>query len=401
MSKIPVYRHKDGTPYVRPYLGTNAVTKKAIRPYKQFPKGLTDEEVQPLAQEWLSGFTPAAKYHVTDRLSDVLYRYVDILEANKKSPNTIKTYRSNVRCYIDPHIPNIRAGELKPYQVDALYNVLLMQGGRKGEGISPSKVINLHWMFAGAYKWFVTQGISEYNPIVSATPPEAPLYEAVAYNEQEFQMLSRALSEALREPADSPEAIFRKNAMFAAYLALNTGERCGELCANSKEDAQLARMMMHIGYTAVEEKEKGVYRKPKPKGKKTRNITLHESVCENIGGFYEWQRSYLAPAKAESWKRMICTDYKGGMLRPSKVSEAFKDMRDRVGLPKNTSFHTLRHTHATWLLLEGMNLKDIADRLGHAKESTTLEIYAHLMPGRDRMAADVFARAAAKMGGEI
>ena len=257
MSKIPVYRHKDGTPYVRPYLGTNAVTKKAIRPYKQFPKGLTDEEVQPLAQEWLSGFTPAAKYHVTDRLSDVLYRYIDILEANKKSPNTIKTYRSNVRCYIDPHIPNIRAGELKPYQVDALYNVLLMQGGRKGEGISPSKVINLHWMLAGAYKWFVTQGISEYNPIVSATPPEAPLYEAVAYNEQEFQMLSRALSEALREPADSPEAIFRKNAMFAAYLALNTGERCGELCANSKEDAQLARMMMHIGYTAVEEKGKG------------------------------------------------------------------------------------------------------------------------------------------------
>ena len=46
-----------------------------------------------------------------------------------------------------------------------------MQGGRKGEGISPSKVINLHWMLAGAYKWFVTQGISEYNPIVSATPP--------------------------------------------------------------------------------------------------------------------------------------------------------------------------------------------------------------------------------------
>lgn len=49
-----------------------------------------------------------------------------------------------------------------------------------------------------------------------------------------------------------------------------------------------------------------------------------------------------------------------------------------------------RIQHATWLLANGANLKDIAERFGHANESTTLRLYAHAMPGRDQRAAEVF-----------
>lgn len=60
-------------------------------------------------------------------------------------------------------------------------------------------------------------------------------------------------------------------------------------------------------------------------------------------------------------------------------------------LPKEASFHSLRHTHASILLANGMDLKTIAERLGHANESLTLKIYSHLMPGRDQAAAQTIA----------
>ncbi|WP_330619220.1 tyrosine-type recombinase/integrase [Vallitalea guaymasensis] len=44
----------------------------------------------------------------------------------------------------------------------------------------------------------------------------------------------------------------------------------------------------------------------------------------------------------------------------------------------NFNFHSLRHTHATMLLEAGANIKDIQDRLGHAKLSTTMDTYSHV-----------------------
>ena len=53
-------------------------------------------------------------------------------------------------------------------------------------------------------------------------------------------------------------------------------------------------------------------------------------------------------------------------------------------------FHTLRHTHATWLLYNGVDIRTVSERLGHAKVTTTLELYAHVLPGRDDLAAETF-----------
>ena len=89
-------------------------------------------------------------------------------------------------------------------------------------------------------------------------------------------------------------------------------------------------------------------------------------------------------------------------MRPGTVSIAFSRMRDKLGLPSRCTFHTLRHTHATWCLINGLNLKDLAYRMGHADESITLRTYAHLMPGRDEAAPEIFNRFLAhlKDGGE-
>ncbi|MEM6337684.1 MAG: tyrosine-type recombinase/integrase [Bacteroidota bacterium] len=48
-----------------------------------------------------------------------------------------------------------------------------------------------------------------------------------------------------------------------------------------------------------------------------------------------------------------------------------------AGLPESVHFHTLRHTSASWLAMEGISLFKIQKLLGHADISTTMR-YAHL-----------------------
>jgi len=52
--------------------------------------------------------------------------------------------------------------------------------------------------------------------------------------------------------------------------------------------------------------------------------------------------------------------------------------------------HDLRHTHATLLLQAGTPVKVVSERLGHANAMITRTVYAHVMPGMQRQAADAF-----------
>jgi integrase len=51
----------------------------------------------------------------------------------------------------------------------------------------------------------------------------------------------------------------------------------------------------------------------------------------------------------------------------------------------------LRHTHATLLLADGVPVKVVSERLGHASPTITLTVYQHVHPGMGREAADRFA----------
>ena len=53
-------------------------------------------------------------------------------------------------------------------------------------------------------------------------------------------------------------------------------------------------------------------------------------------------------------------------------------------------FHDTRHTHATELLLDGTSVSAVQERLGHKKESTTTDIYKHIIDGVQKTAMDQF-----------
>jgi len=74
------------------------------------------------------------------------------------------------------------------------------------------------------------------------------------------------------------------------------------------------------------------------------------------------------------------------------VTHAFANIARRAGL-EGFTFHSLRHTHASIMLQQGVSSKTVAERLGHSTVVITLDTYSHLTPGVKEDAVDRFEEA--------
>lgn len=79
----------------------------------------------------------------------------------------------------------------------------------------------------------------------------------------------------------------------------------------------------------------------------------------------------------------------GSILSRQCIYQSFKRMCKAADVPYH-SFHSLRHTHASILLSANVHPKIVQERLGHAKISTTLDTYSHLIPGIQQVAVKIF-----------
>jgi integrase len=71
----------------------------------------------------------------------------------------------------------------------------------------------------------------------------------------------------------------------------------------------------------------------------------------------------------------------------SLIKNHFKPLLKTEGLP-NIRLYDLRHTHATLMLSENQPVKVVSERLGHSSIRTTLDTYAHVLPGMQEEATN-------------
>jgi integrase len=80
---------------------------------------------------------------------------------------------------------------------------------------------------------------------------------------------------------------------------------------------------------------------------------------------------------------LIFADPAGNYLLPSSVTRAAVRLAKKAGL-KGVGIHSLRHTHASVLLANGVPVANVSKRLGHRDPYTTAKIYQHALPDTDQ-----------------
>lgn len=80
---------------------------------------------------------------------------------------------------------------------------------------------------------------------------------------------------------------------------------------------------------------------------------------------------------------LVFADPLGHPWNPGSISNAFDRLAREVGL-STTRLHDVRHSAATWVLQGGIDIRTVAAVLGHSTPVTTLNTYAHVMPGPRR-----------------
>jgi integrase len=175
-------------------------------------------------------------------------------------------------------------------------------------------------------------------------------------------------------------------------LAIWTGMRRGELLALQWEDVDLVNATLTVR-RSLEQTAAGL-RVKEPKTKKSRRtIGLDAEVVDVLRQHRaEIGRLALALGRGLPDTAPVFTDVEGKHIKPDSFTTDWCRARDARGLPK-VRFHDLRHTHASLLLAEGVDVVTVAKRLGHSKPTVTLSIYAHALERADRGAAEAFSRA--------
>ena len=198
--------------------------------------------------------------------------------------------------------------------------------------------------------------------------------------EADFSMepVARRFSELLGAPVSYVRDICGPEALAAA-----NGLADGDVSARLR--------VVRVGCTAVERPR--LHRQAMPKSSAgVRSVALVAEDLARIAEYREWRSSWLKATP----QALLCTEG-GRLLRPSAVSRAFTGARRSLGLPDGVTFHSLRHTFATYLLEEGANVRVVQEMLGHSDVRTTLALYAHVLPGRDRDAAERAAQIRAQL----
>jgi integrase len=306
-----------------------------------------------------------------ETVGTLLDQWLEHLEHQGRSPTTMNGYRS-LRSQLPEDFLRRPLRKVTPKVIDDLYRRL----GQK-EGRSASTVHHFHRLLRGAFNQAMRWEMLDRNPATLATPPKPRPIEPEPPTAEEVRRVIAAAA-----ASQNPE-----NALIFRLMAA-TGCRRGELCALRWTDLNLktgeAVVRESIAQVSSELFEKDT------KAHQQRTVTLDagtvDSLKDHLGDMKARAKKCGVPMAPRSF---VFSDAADGAdpIPPDRLTQAWRRIADSVNV--DARLHDLRHLQASLLLDAGESVTTVAARLGHRDTSTTLRVYAHLMPGADQRAAEI------------
>lgn len=223
-----------------------------------------------------------------------------------------------------------------------------------------------------------------FNAASKATPPKIEKKEAETFQPDEVVRISECLEE---EPTKWK---------VATHLLLITGCRRGEIMGLKWNKIDWENSQIKIDRALLYSTERGVYESTTKTGT-TRFIKLLAETIALLSQFKQWHTKQRL-MNGDRWKDTgyLFTKDNSEPMHPDSLTDWLSKFSERHGLP-NVHPHKFRHTMANLLYFGGVDSITISKRLGHAKVSTTTDIYSHIIKQADERASECIAAAVFKI----
>lgn len=319
------------------------------------------------------------------QLSD---RWMEEYGKVRLSPTTYNRYVEYLK-RINQAIGHIKLKDLKPLHLNSFYANLAEPGinhhykkDKDGKPVgnrhlSPKTIQDHHRVISAILNTAIKWELIDRNVASGATPPRPPATDIEYLDEAQAKRLIQLL-------ADEPIQ-YRTMITLLIYTGLRRGELNGLEWKDIDFEARtltVARSSLYIGNGQTITKE------PKSRAGK-RKLTLSNTACMLLREYKAWQDERKEEL-GDKWQEhdRLFTQWNGVPIHPQTISDWFRKFLNKHPELPRVRLHSLRHSNATLLIAEGVDIRTVSNRLGHAQTSTTLNIYSHALQSRDAAAAD-------------
>ncbi len=331
---------------------------------------IADSELAKLVAQVEAGQVRAGSATV----GEVLDQWLEHCEVVGRSPTTVAKYRQIADSVVRPELGSIKLSKLTARHLDRLYAKLTAKGNKATTVRRVHALISV--ALTQARKWqLVASNVARdaSPPSIDPVPVEAPDADAV-----------RAMIAAAEKVEPALAALL--------FLAAATGARRGELCALRWSDIDWELGALTIARSVYEAKG-GSWAEKDTKSHQVRRVGL-DDLAMTVLRRYRSDVDQIAagldltvPEDAFMFSR---SPQGTEPIRPDVVSKFTARVAKKAGL--DTHLHALRHFSATQLIAGGHDIRTVAGRLGHRDPSITLRVYSHVLPEKDREAAQALGR---------
>ena len=306
------------------------------------------------AEQWYRDFVCSRDGDLSMTFEKFVELYLEDISPRIRK-TTLSQKRNVIQTKILPYFGNKQVYSIKPTDIRLWQNEIMEKG------YSPTYLRTINSQLTAIFNFAVKYYDLKYNPCTKAgTIGKKNADEMLFWTKDEFMKFI--------------DAVMDKPMSYAGFMTLFwTGMRVGELRALTVGDINLEENTININKSLQRLNGVDIVSLPKtPKSVRTISIPdfLAETLKNYISHMYE-------PKKRDRLFPVSKYYFTHEMERGSKISGV-----------KKIRIHDLRHSHCALLCEMGVPPLEVADRLGHERVETTLNIYAHIYPNKQREISD-------------
>lgn len=309
-------------------------------------------------------------------------RYLDYYAFHNLGHETIYKHMQELRGWVFPKVGNYKLSDFTPYIWSDFFSWLSKQKSTQTNKLLSIATIDrifavLCSVFTCAKKW-------QYVKSNSVQQSRSDLAKKKRKKAQKSHVQERCLSyqEAFKliDALEKVDLKYKLIVHFAIAGGLRRSEILGIKWSNVDFNSNIVKLSTSSLQTPTIGYEEGDLKTPTSH----RSIYMPSTTMELLKYYHK-----ITPNTDNNF--VFVNDRgvrKGKRLCPGTVTRWFRLFRAKVGLPPEVPLHGLRHTSATILIAEGINIKNVSSRLGHSNVDTTLNVYSHALTNVDRLASD-------------